>query len=64
MNLIEIIQNEINTDDITNTQQNRNSMLIIERYNTGTEKEKSVMNTLFIDLCGYSLETLIGKAKK
>jgi hypothetical protein len=64
MNLIQIIQNEINTDEITGNQQKRNSMLIIKRYNIASDSEKILMNTLFINLCGFSLETLIEKADK
>jgi len=64
MNLIQIIQNEINTDEITDTQQKRNSMLIIKRYNIASDDEKILMNTLFINLCGFSLKTLIEKVEK
>lgn len=37
---------------------------IIKLYNKGTEAQKDIINTLFIHLCGWSLETLKKKAKE
>ena len=54
--LIDRIRDLINTDDDDTQLQSSN---IIDYYNESTEKQKKVIDDIFIALCGYSLNTLI-----
>lgn len=56
MNLIEKIQDAIITDD---TDSSINSIRLAAHYFNLNVSEKKKVNSMFISLCGWSLETLI-----
>jgi hypothetical protein len=55
-NIRDLVLNAINTDDSFN---NINSKNIVNLYTTASTNEKEVIDQIFINLCGYSLNTMI-----
>ncbi|MGH1439757.1 MAG: hypothetical protein ACRBBR_06575 [Cellvibrionaceae bacterium] len=60
MNLIEIIFEEMWSDDANRDKQ---SDLLKKRYKQATDKEKNAIDDTLVCLCGWSLNTLIINAK-
>ena len=61
MNLKELIIIAMETDDVPSE---RTSRIVTRKYNESTKEEKIKLNDIFIDLTGYSLETLITKSNQ
>ena len=57
MDVIERIQREMMTD------YDRDSMSVLVDYQMATENERAVMDALLINLCGWSLGSIIEKIK-
>lgn len=57
-NLIQVITMELLTDDQGD---DRQALRIEKSYNEASEKEKQVIDDIFISLCGYSMASLIEK---
>lgn len=57
MDVIERIHYEMMTD------YDRDSMSVLVDYQMATENERAVMDALLINLCGWSLGTIIEKIK-
>lgn len=62
MNIIDQVLDAMNTQcgDINEVKE---SARIVKKYNNADEKGKELIDDVFISLCGYSLKTLIDKAK-
>ncbi|MFT9494350.1 MULTISPECIES: hypothetical protein [Bacillota] len=60
MNLIDIIQDEMLSDDECTEKRTAN---LIQQYENATQSEKTVINELFITLTGWSYESLVEKCK-
>lgn len=58
MNLVEIIQDEMLSDDECSEKKTFNLM---KQYENATESEKTVINELLITLTGWSYESLVEK---
>ena len=58
MNINEIVQNLITTDDSYSGAENN---IIIKRYNGASVDEREIIDDIFISLCGYSLDTIISE---
>ena len=56
MNLIEIILDEMQTDDENTTKQ---SWRIIRTYEKASNEQKDLVDDILISLCGWSVPTLI-----
>ena len=56
MNLIERIFDAMETDDVC---LNKQSAILEQTYNRASIKEKDRIDMCFINLCGWSLNTLI-----
>jgi hypothetical protein len=52
----ETFERELNSDD---ERWSRKGKRILEYYNRCTQQEQAIINDLFIELCGWSLETLV-----
>jgi hypothetical protein len=63
MNIIDQVLDAMNTQcgDINEVKE---SVRIVQKYNNADEKCKELIDDVFISLCGYSLKTLIDKAKE
>jgi len=58
MSLIEVIQNELFTDDCDNSE------MLEARYNKANEKGKELIDNVLMDICGWTLPTLIKMSKE
>ena len=56
MNIIDKIENELNTDDANRDKQGK---ILLDKYHRATLEQQIVIDDIFISLCGWSLETLI-----
>lgn len=56
MNLIEIIYDQMITDDYNTS---KSSHRILETYDNADSETKDIIDDILISLCGYSMPTLI-----
>tara|TARA_R100000988_G_C4007428_1_gene173862 strand:- start:7819 stop:7998 length:180 start_codon:yes stop_codon:yes gene_type:complete len=56
--LIEKLEHEMLTDD---ERMDKKSARLKRTYETASDKEKKLIDDIFITICGYSLQTLINK---
>jgi len=57
MNLISHITEQILSDDYDESKE------LEEKYNNASLEEKQIIDSVFLSLCGWTLETLIKKTK-
>lgn len=60
MNLKELILDAMQTDEVPS---DRISRIVSRKYREASKLEKIKLNDIFIDLTGYSLDTLITKSE-
>ena len=61
MDINKLVVKFIETDDCYLTRYNKS---IENVYNNSNEETKNAINSIFINLCGFSLETIINDSKK
>ena len=58
MNLIERIEYEMSTDDYS---KDKISRQLKRTYTCASDAEKAIIDSIFISLCGFSLQTLLNR---
>ena len=56
-NIRDLVLEAMTTDDSFNEGNSRN---IIKLYNSASISEKELVDNIFINLCGYSIDSLVG----